>query len=283
MENAAPRDAAAGLWLKLFLTVLGVIAVGVPAVMVGAWIGWRSAEPLPTEAQAREIASEVLPGAQIAEVVRDPSLFSYEHEGDPDADPVAMLLIGDDDYRAGSAVVELASPLPPTAATEERLRAAGWEVLSADRDGLVGASNGLLLYVLPASSVDSRPGPRLEIVRAEPVLAPVLAAVGLLGGGALGTLLAWWGRRQMQAAAPMVRRLVGVGSVTGSVMVLPTAVVVLITLVGARLLASPGDAPYPVWDFYMLWGARAATHLGWAVLAATLLAAFFRPGASVGR
>ncbi|MEU8045729.1 hypothetical protein AB0B71_16495 [Micromonospora echinofusca] len=257
--------------------------MGVPAAMAGAWIGWRSAEPLPTEAQTREIASELLPGAQVAKVVRDSSLFYYEHEGSPDANAVAMLLVGDDDYRAGSTVVELASPLPSAVETGERLSAAGWEVLSSDRDSLVGAKDGLLLYVLPASSVESRPGPRLEIVRAEPVLASVLAAVGLLVGGALGALLAWWGRRQVQAATPVARSLVWVGSVSGSVMVLPTAVAVLIQLVGAGLLASPGDPPYPVWDFYMFWGVRAATHLGWAMLGATLmvvLATSFRPSTS---
>ncbi|GLY23729.1 hypothetical protein Misp04_34610 [Micromonospora sp. NBRC 101691] len=77
-------------------------------------------------------------------------------------------------------------PLPPTTETEGSFRAAaGWKVLaSSGPDGLVGVENGLPLYVLPTSDVDSRPAPTLEIVRDEPVWCsrqrPEIAIVGRL-------------------------------------------------------------------------------------------------------
>jgi hypothetical protein len=275
----------AGRWLKLFLAAVGVVAVGVPAAMLGAWVGWQSAPSLPTEAMAKEVTSEVLPGARIAEVVRIPKLFYYEHAETPDSDPVTRFLIGDDDYLAGSTEVKLASPLPPTTETEERLRAAGWEVLTSDPDRLVSGKDGLLLYVLPASSVDSRPAPTLEIVRDEPVLAPALSITGLLVGGVLGALLARWIHRQARMATPQVRRLANEGAVVSSVLLLPNTLCVLTTPVETHLLGSPGNVPYPPWDLYTFWGVRGATHLGWVihgVILAVVLFTFLRPGAVSG-
>ncbi|MFI6227688.1 hypothetical protein ACIBCR_10270 [Micromonospora echinospora] len=264
---------------------VGVIAVGVPLAMLGAWLGWQSAPALPTEAQARQVTSEVLPGAQIAEVIRNPKLFYYEHEGTPDSDPLVRTLIGEDDYLAGSTEVKLAAPLPPSTETEERLHAAGWEVLNSDPDRLVGSKDGLLLYVLPPSDVASRPTPTVEIVRDEPVLAPALSITGLLLGGTLGTLMTRWVHRQAQVATPTVRRLVKDGTVVSSVLLVPATLGVLITPVETYLFAS-GNVLYPVWDLYTFWGVRGATHLGWVIqsviLAVTLLN-FLRSGAVNGR
>lgn len=283
----SPQDAVTGPWMTFLMAAVGVIAVGVPAAMLGAWLGWRSASPLPTEAQTIAITHDILPGVRLAGVTRNPSLFYYEHERAPEADPVTMFLVGDDDYRAGSTVVELASPLPATTETDERLTAAGWRVLGAGPDGLVASGNGLLLYVLPASSVESRPGPVVEILRDEPVPAPAFGITGLLVGGVLGFLLARWGHRQAQLVPPAVRRLVGAGAAAGSVLLLPTAVAVLIAPVDSHLLTSPGEVPYPSWDFYMFWGVRGITHLGWTVLAlvlARLVLGVLRPDAGlVGR
>ncbi|XTZ15372.1 hypothetical protein ACQSSU_28755 [Micromonospora echinospora] len=264
---------------------VGVIAVGVPLAMLGAWLGWQSAPALPTEAQAREVTSEVLPGAQIAEAVRNPKLFYYEHEGTPDSDPLVRTLIGEDDYLAGSIEVKLAAPLPPSTETEERLHAAGWEVLNSDPDRLVGSKDGLLLYVLSPSDVASRPTPTLEIVRDEPVLAPALSITGLLLGGTLGTLMTRWVYRQAQVATPTMRRLVKDGTVLSSVLLVPATLGVLITP-GETYLFASGNVPYPVWDLYTFWGVRGATHLGWViqgVILAVALLNFLRSGAVNGR
>ncbi|OZV76732.1 hypothetical protein CA850_26300 [Micromonospora echinospora] len=283
----ATRDVIAGRRLKLLLAAVGVIAVGVPLAMLGAWLGWQSAPPLPTEEQAREVTGELLPGARIAQVVRIPKLFYYEHEGAPDSNPVVRLLIGDDDYHLGSTEVQLAAPLPPTAETQERLRAAGWKVLATSGpDGLVGAKDGLLLYVLPASDFASRPAPTLEIVRDEPVLAPALSITGLLVGGLLGSLLTRRIHRRTETTTPEVRQLVNVGAVVSIVLLIPNTLAVLTTPVETYLFASPGESAYPAWGFYTFVGVRGATHLGWmiqaVILAVVLLDFLRRPGAVDG-
>ncbi|XTZ14444.1 hypothetical protein ACQSSU_23560 [Micromonospora echinospora] len=287
MRGAPFSGEVPGRWMKACLVAVGVIAVGAPTAMLGAWVGWQSAPALPTEAQASEVASKILPEARIAEVARNPKLFYYEHEGTSDSNPVTRFLIGEDDYLAGSTEVKLASPLPPTVETEERLRSAGWVTLASGPDGIVGAKDDLLLYVLPASDVDSRPTPAVKIVRDEPVLAPVLSITGLLLGALLGTFLAGWVYRQAHLATPTARQLVKVGAVVSTVLLIPSTLSVLLTPIDVHLLAPPGDAPYPSWDLYMFAGVRGATHLGWliqAVILVVVLLNFLRhPSAVNGR
>ncbi|NBE82585.1 hypothetical protein [Micromonospora rubida] len=242
---------------KLLLAVVAIVAAATPAAMLGAWLGWYAAGPLPTVTQARTVSAELFPAAPIAKIGRHQQLFYYEHEGEPEFSGVTAALLGEDDYRIGSTEVTLAAPLPDFAEIAERLVANGWTVDRASAGGVVGTKGDWSLHVLPASSVDSRPGPVLEFVRVEPDLVGVLAITGLISGAALGYLL----MNRLSARMKSRLRLRPLVSI-GTVLLLPNALAVVVSIIQSNAAASPPVLPYPVWDFYMSHGFKGMSNLG---------------------
>ncbi|MEJ3745117.1 hypothetical protein WEI85_17705 [Actinomycetes bacterium KLBMP 9797] len=228
--------------------------------MLGAWVGWRSASPLPTLAQAREITEVVVPDSTIAEVTRHDALFYYENRDDHSFNRARALLIGDDDYTAGSVEVRLTDHLRDVRPVADRLERDGWETNNAAAFGLTARKGNWTLQVVLETSSDFRSA--ISFGRTEPGSVFPLALTGWAVGLALGYLLTTRVSALIRKMHIALRTAVYSLAGAGLLLLLPNTLVV--PFIGAYSMVSlpPTMTPDAVWSFYMIWGIKGITNLG---------------------
>jgi len=176
--------------------VLAAAICGVLVAAGGAWLGWRTAAPLPDSAQVARIASAV-PLSPAKPAIRHDYIFgSPAGEGSPGLTGLAEYDSGGVIYVYNSSPVGRPGPSALAAEVADRLRADGWRVDGATFDGkwttsVVAYKGGTHVVFFDVSGFA-----KLRIDRAEPAAVPVLTVVGLIVGALMGWLLAGWVSRR---------------------------------------------------------------------------------------
>ncbi|MEU4221304.1 hypothetical protein [Actinoplanes sp. NPDC026623] len=150
------------------VAALAAFAFAAAGAAAGSWLGWRDAGPLPTDAQARAMVSQLAPDLPVSKTERSDVLFAYE---DPAGS--AGWFLGGDDYNAGFVQVT-ARPAGGDfharfTALRDSLPAHGWEVTGVDEPDLQASRDGLVLIVSAAwddGSIRSLRGVRRRAHRA---------------------------------------------------------------------------------------------------------------------
>jgi hypothetical protein len=212
---------------------------------IGAWAGWRNADPLPSDQQATEIVGEVLPGATVGEIERWEVTF-----GDRMPDWVTRLII-DDEYDGGSVLVTV--PVSDIAAVRETLARTGWRILP--NSGMERLSDGQAVEFVTARrhGVEMavfhdtwRDGEGIVFQRPEPTLVRYSALVG----GIVGLLLGGWAALRF-TARHVGRRPWNVPAwAGGALLALPTAAAISALLWPNP--AIPPDVPGAPWEGYLV-------------------------------
>jgi len=184
---------------------LVALITGLAGAAIGQWAGWRTAKPLPGDAEAAAIARLAL-GGPVPSPLRHEPLFGYDESG-----------------AYGSGYVRFTVPGDPQSAAFEarskdirvRLATAGWRVDKARAPGLVFVADKGDWRVRYSTEGTDRM--HLDIVRRQPVwVLPAAALAGLLGG-VLGWFAAWRGMRRWRGLVGRARRsalaLAGFGAV----------------------------------------------------------------------
>nr|BFE61043.1 hypothetical protein GCM10020063_055690 [Dactylosporangium thailandense] len=229
--------------------VLAAIVAALTMAALGAWLGWRGAPALPSDAAAVELIQPAAPAAQFAVTVRQEAPFAYEHPDEP-----LTWLIGNDDYNAGWVGLTVSGTNPGS--LRAGLEAQGWHTSDDPYPPTAGgfaASKG-------EWSLEVRPGVALtvDLARAEPGRVGPLTVAGYVLGLAAGALLALG-----------VRRLGLAALVAGLVLLLPGTVLTTGDLVFNRTL--PADVTPPaLWGDYLFFGVRLLSTAGVVLLAAAL-------------
>jgi hypothetical protein len=227
-------------WLS---TVLVALTCAAAAAAGAAWLGWRAAGPLPTDAQASGIVAAFAPGAPTLLGDRDDALFGYAGSA-----PVAWLL-GDNEFTGGFVDVALGSTT--AAQLEAGMRAAGWRV-DAEPGLAVSARKGdvsALLY-------PKRDAVTVELVRSRP--GPVRPLE--LAGWVAGLLLGWPTALRLTAA----RRAAWALGATGATLLLPATVLTTGQLFYESTLPS-SITPPALWGDYAWFVVHPLALLGAAV------------------
>jgi hypothetical protein len=227
-------------WLSTLLVALTCAAA---AAAGAAWLGWRAAGPLPTDAQARRIVAAFDPGAPVLLGERDDVLFGY-----PGPARLAWLL-GDNQYTGGYVDVGLGSTT--TAQVEAGMRAAGWRV-DATPGLAVSARQGKVSALL----YSSRGAVTVELMRARP--GPVRPLE--LGGWVAGLLLGWLAALRLIAA----RRTPWALGVGGAALLLPATLLTTGQLFYESTLPS-SITPPALWGDYASFVVHPLSLLGAAV------------------
>lgn len=221
---------------------------------IGAWAGWRDADPLPGDQQVTAIVGEVLPGAAVRAVERRPETF-----GD---------LITDDEYDGGSVLVTV--PVPGISAVREALARTGWQIRpnsGAERlsdaqtvEFVTARRHGVEMAVFHDSWYG---GEGIVFQRPEP--APVRRLE--LAGGIIGLLAGGWTASRF-TGRHVGRRPWNVPAWSGgALLALPTAAVISELL--SPTAAIPPDVPGAPWEGYLLFKLLTGLGLiGWGCAAA---------------
>ncbi|MEU4243270.1 hypothetical protein [Actinoplanes sp. NPDC026619] len=212
---------------------------------IGTWVGWRNADPLPSDQQMTEIVGEVLPAATVGEVERWDVTF-----GDRMPDWVS-LLITDDEYDGGSALVTV--PVTDISAVRETLARTGWRILpnsGAKRlsdaqtvEFVTARRHGVEMAVFHDTSYG---GDGIVFQHPEPTAVRELALVG----GIVGLLIGGWVALRF-TARHVGRRPWNVPAWSGgALLALPTAAAISQLLRPSA--AIPPDVPGAPWEAYMI-------------------------------
>ncbi|XVU23372.1 hypothetical protein ACQPZJ_39920 [Actinoplanes sp. CA-054009] len=223
------RRAVVGVWLAMTVAALFAVA--------GARLGWATAGDLPDESRMNSIVDTVVPGAVWTDVERHDYLG-----GSPDKSP-NWLIWGYESYGPGFATaktggIDLAEAAP-------RMTAAGWRV-GTPVDGQLTAADDQWRMTVDSDG-------RVDVQRAEPWLALVLALVfGVAGGFAGWRLRAWAG-------------IAGLGFLVPHTLVVPL-------ILGFDVAARFGTGQFGLlWEPFMSAELRLLTLVGAAVLAASVI------------
>jgi hypothetical protein len=260
------------------VALLAAALLGLGGAAFGQWIGWQTASPLPTDAEATAIARLAL-GGPAPEPDRRDEIYGMDADG-----------------RYGGGRVRFTVPADPAAAAypwqvkdvRVRLATAGWSVdktwagdgpYESSRDARrAGAERAERVDGLQfvADKGDWRvtytvgPGDEahLDIVRAAPLWVPLGGLIGGLIGAVLGWLAGRRAVRRWRGLTGVPRRTAAVLAVAGAIGMLPAFVVTLVReAVGYAQLSRP---QVPLWT-----GIAEPTLRPVAALAAlALLAAF---------
>lgn len=250
----AARSRAAGL-VRFVAAVVCALTVAAVGAALGAWLGWRGAPALPSDAAVLALVQPAAPDARLTVVARHDAPFAYEHAPGP-----MTWLIGDDDYNAGGVVLTAGASLDTLRAG---LAAQGWHTSDDPAYQGIAASKGeWSVHAYPAD-VDGSPTDRhvakvvaVDFGRAEPARVGPLTAAGYLLGLAAGWLLTRRANRYLLAA--------------GLLLLLPGTVITTGDLIAVRTL--PADVTPPaLWGDYLFFGIRALTTVGLLVMAVALL------------
>jgi hypothetical protein len=233
--------------VALFTAVLVGLVVGA----AGQFLGWRTAGALPTDAEAAAIARLALAGPAPEPERRD-ELFGVDKYGEYEPGYVRFTLPADP---AASAFLWQAKDI------RVRLHTAGWSVDKTwagdgpDESTRIQATTRRpervdgLLFVADKGDWRVRyvagPGDEahLDIVRAEPLWAPVGALVGGLLGLGVGWLTGLWAVRRWAGLAGSRRRTTLILAVTGAIGLLPALAFTLGRLVGGHAQLSRPQVP----------------------------------------
>ena len=278
-ERTHPRRSLVA-WLS---TVLVALTCAAAAAAGAAWVGWRAAGPLPSDARARAIAAALLPGAPVRLGERDDSLFGYS------GGRSLAWLLGDNQFTGGHVDVSLGSATP--AQVQAAMRASGWRV-DSDPDLGVSARKGdvaALLFqqddAVTIELVRSRPGP------VRPVELAGWVAGLLLGGMVALRLLAARkaDRKPTPKTGPKTAPKTGPKAaskaawrigIASAVVLLPATVLTTGQLFSESVLP-PTITPPGLWGDYAGFVVHPMALLG-AVLGAAALLVALRPKTTVG-
>ena len=271
--------------------LLAAALLGLGGAAFGQWIGWQTASPLPTDAEAEAIARLALGGPAPEPDRRDP-IYGMDGDG-----------------RYGAGRVRFTVPADPAAAAypwqvkdvRVRLATAGWAVdktwagdgpyessraarrASAQRaeraDGLqFVADKGDWRVTFTVGPGDEA---HLDILRAAPLWVPV----GGLTGGLLGAVVGWlagrWAVRRWRGLTGVPRRTALVLAAAGAIGMLPAVAVTLVReAVGYAQLSRP---QVPLWTGVAEPALRPLAALaGLVLLVALATVAVARPFQSTG-
>jgi hypothetical protein len=256
------RDAVAVVrarWsVALVIAALGALVAGLAGAAAGQWIGWRTAGPLPTDAEAAAIARLAL-GEPVPYPERREETFAH----------------GPDGYGAG--YVRFTLPADTRAAAFEwrakdvrvRLDTAGWRVDRAwegtgidsrKRSSRLGEPRAFeppegLLFVADKGgwrirySTAGADAVHLDVVRAQPVAVLPAAALGALVAAGLGWVVGGWAARRHPRLGRWARRAAAGLAGLGAVALLPALVITAVQQIsGYTELARP---QIPLWTAVM--------------------------------
>ena len=261
---------------------LTAIAWGLFTGAFAARLGWQTARPLPTKAEATQLFSGLLGQDTTGKVGVDPAMFVIY--GQPLGRDNLHLLFSADagEYQQGSAAVNIDGPSDVdhhdlVDSTRAWLRAHGWRVSNVvvrnrvecagcdestlPKKAVFAARRGEDILRLEISMGDPRPrSPKpgvadtgdtyaeAELTRANPAAVLPLAAVGALLGVVLGWLVFGWASRRVEGRSLALRAVtMALFTVAIFMWYAPMALVVTTTLI------YQSDEPFvssrPVWEW----------------------------------
>ncbi|WP_143025321.1 hypothetical protein [Micromonospora sp. WMMB235] len=261
--------------------IVGVIcAATVTAVALGALggcLGWQTAQPLPSNADALRMVEPALPPGTSAE----PQRWDFIYDDNPEyTDPRWVYLIGGtDEYRAGKVFFQFTYPNDRPVrhlvdGAEQRMRAAGWRPAIMNLSGCCPESavyrDGWLVEVFSEGALDgSHNGLQVAVSRTTPAAVLPLTTAGLLAGAAAGWLMAAWAFRRIQAATPTRRALTVVVAGVGLLALFPATALSALALVASYF--APHHPAEPAWIGYTFMLFRPLAYLGAAAVVGGLL------------
>lgn len=278
-------------WVRALVALAGAVL----GMAVGHGLGWLTVDPLPDDAQARQLAARFVPG-EPGEVTRTPGVWQAEPSG------WARVLIGYRELRPGQVSVKFPvdadDPVTQRAHVEqvaEQLRSDGWQVavdpmypmLRAERGGL-WVNYGQVYREVAAQQPDPvsqdvpQPvdGVAVTIRHDTPAGAMIGLLLGALLGGAVAVAAVVGLQHRLVRHTPATRQRVTLLAGVGLALLAPGTLLGL----GALYLYSVDDLPQePLWIVYSFPLTRPAALLGAVLLlaAVTLTAApprAIRPG-----
>jgi hypothetical protein len=252
--------AARARWsVRLLAAVAGALVAGLVGAGAGQWLGWRGADPLPTDSEAAAIARLALGGAAPAPQRHEP-IWGYEGDGSYGPGHVRFTVAADTRAAAFERQAE---------DIRVRLHTAGWRVDPgrAPERAFV-ADKGA--WRVRFSALDDRF--RLDLVRVQPVWVLPAGVLGGLVGAALGwfaVVLAW--RRGVRLARP-ARRLATVLALAGAALLVPPLALLAVEQAGGYLqYARPQIPLWTVLAGPMVWPAAGAALALSAAVVVTLI------------
>jgi hypothetical protein len=259
MTVASERTHARRSLVAWLSTVLVALTCAAAAAAGAAWVGWRAAGPLPSDARARAIAATLLPGAPVRLGDRDDALFGYS------GGRSLAWLLGDDHFTGGHVDVSLGSAT--SAQVQAAMRASGWRV-DSDPDLGVSARKGDVAALL----FQQNDAVTVELVRSRP--GPVRPVE--LAGWVAGLLLGWLGAVRVLATRKAAWRI----GLASAAVLLPATVLTTGQLFSESVLP-PTITPPGLWGDYAAFVVHPMALLG-AVLGAAALLVALLPRTTVG-
>lgn len=280
----------AGHGVVVIATFVALVAGFLTASVAGR-IAWEFAPALPSGAALAEIEATMFPGLPPAVSRNGDGLFF-----DPSERSYAgVVLYGHtEDFEFATLDVYPESRFLPgsyqawTAAAQDRLVAAGWQVGDAEVTGptfndtgkiddtgrtFTATRGGVALTVDTTTDVVDTPAGSFDanarVDRLTPAPVTVASLLGLLAGALIGWLVTGWVSRRTERAGATVRTLTRLSAVVGLVLLLPQAIL------GLLLLAiQTGDEPpgVPFWSLSVTYG-YSCGFLGLGLFTVALVAA----------
>ncbi|MFI2651673.1 hypothetical protein [Micromonospora fulviviridis] len=264
---------AAGIVGAICAATVTAVALGA----LGGYLGWQTAQPLPSNAEALRMVESALPPGTAAE----PQRWDFIFDNNPEyTDPRWVYLIGGtDEYRAGKVFFQFTYPNDRPVrqlvdGAEQRMRAAGWRPAGMDLSGCCPESavyqDGWLVEVFSEGYLDeSHYGLQVAVSRTTPATVLPLTTAGLLAGAVAGWLMAAWVFRRVQEGTPTRRAFTVVVAGVGLLALFPA------TALSALALVASYFAPYhpadPAWLGYTFMLFRPLAYLGAAAVVGGLM------------
>lgn len=227
--------------------LFAALTLGAAGAAAGAWLGWLTAEPVPSYAEVGAVTSEIMPGLRVVESDQRAAIFV--HEWQEWSGPFDWLT-GRKGYEPGGQWIWLQAPdaaaaLQQGSANLDRL---GWQIASTGPE-VRAAKDG---YTITLQQKDTT---MLVVHYGWDEPAAVLPMS--LGGGIVGLLLGWLAVLRLQIAnlgQPFPRRFKRFG-LAGLIFLLPST---------ATTLVSHPDA---LWEGYVVFGLKPLAVIGGLLLA----------------
>ncbi|HEX5995301.1 MAG TPA: hypothetical protein VFY84_09195 [Jiangellales bacterium] len=271
-------------WAHRLMLIYAALTAAVALGAFGGYLGWQTARPLPSDAEALRLVGPALaPGASA-----QPQRWDFVFDENPKyTDPRWVFLVaGTDEYRAGKVFYQFgyphdSSPKDVVTRAEQRMLAAGWQSagrLSRDLSGCCPSAavhrDSWFVEIFSEGYLDdSHYGLQVAVLRTPPALVLPLTTAGLLAGALGGWLLAAWAIRRLRTSRP-AHRAVMVLTGAGAAALIPATGLSALALVGTYLARYD---PTPAWAGYTFLLARPLAYLGAAAVVAGLVVAAAAP------
>lgn len=271
-------------WLRvpdttaLLLAICGAAYAAVALGALGGFLGWRTAPPLPSDAEAVRMARPAfLPGA-----TAEPRRWDFVFDDNPKyTDPRWVYLVGGtDEYERGKVFFTFTYPssTPARAVVDgarQRMRAAGWQPGPTDPSGCCPYAAlrraGWLVEIADEGYVDeSHHELEVAVTRATPDAVPLWSGAGLLLGAVAGWPVMVWAIRRTRTSGPVRRAVATVLSGVAALALLPATAMSAAALVGG-FLPVPGPEDAPAWVGYTFILFRPLAYLGTLIAVGVLL------------